>query len=72
MLTNRFGEGWYRGGRMSARLVNILWPEEEVTCRGVIKELTPEGSHRRAHLEIWCPKADGAKTIVGTASALMV
>lgn len=72
MLTNRFGEGWYRGGRMSARLVNILWPEEEVTCRGVIKELTPEGSHRRAHLEVWCRKADGAKTIVGTASALMV
>jgi acyl dehydratase len=72
MLTNRFGEGWHRGGRMSVSLVNILWPEEEVTCRGVIKELTPEGSHHRAHLEIWCEKDEGTKTIVGTASAVVV
>ena len=72
MLTNRFGEGWYRGGRMSVSLVNVLWPDEEVTCRGVIKELTPEGSHQRAHLEIWCEKADDATTIVGRASAVVV
>jgi acyl dehydratase len=72
MLTNRFGEGWYRGGRMSVNLVNVLWPDEEITCRGVVKELAPEGSHQRAHLEIWCEKADDTQTIVGKASAVVV
>ncbi|MGQ9573300.1 MAG: MaoC family dehydratase [Dehalococcoidia bacterium] len=72
MLTNRFGQGWYQGGRMSVNLVNVLWPEEEITCHGVIKELTAEGSRQRAHLEIWCEKADGIKTIVGRASAVVV
>jgi hypothetical protein len=52
-------------------LVNVLWPEEDIICRGVIKEITPEGSHQRAHLEIWCEKADDTKTIVGRASAVV-
>jgi len=72
MLTNRFGEGWYRGGRMAVNLVNILWPNEELACRGVIKELTPEGAHQRAHLEVWCQKTDRTKTVVGTASAVLL
>lgn len=72
MMTNRFGEGWFRGGRMSVNLVNVLWPDETVTCRGVVKELTPEGSHQRADLEIWCEKEDGTATVVGRASAVVV
>ncbi|MDP2947980.1 MAG: MaoC family dehydratase [Chloroflexota bacterium] len=72
MLTNRFGEGWYYGGRMAVNLVNVLWPNEELACRGVIKELTPEGAHQRAHLEVWCQKPDATKTVVGTASAVLL
>jgi hypothetical protein len=71
MMTRRFGPGWYVGGRATLNLVNILWGDETVTARGVIKELTPEGSRQRAHCEVWCEKPDGAITIVGTASAVV-
>ena len=30
MMTNRFGEGWFRGGRMSLNLINVLWVDEQV------------------------------------------
>ena len=72
LLTKRFGEGWYCGGRMAVNLVNVLWPDEPLACRAAVKELTPEGARRRAHLEVWGDKDDGAKTIVGTASAVVL
>jgi hypothetical protein len=71
-LTRRFGEGWYCGGRMAVNLVNVLSPDEPLACRAAVKELTPEGTRRRAHLEVWCEKDDGTKTIVGTASAVVL
>lgn len=71
MMTGYFGEGWYCGGRLALNLVNILWVNEAVTARGVIRSITPEGSRQRAHLDIWCEKDDGTKIIVGTASAIM-
>ncbi|MCH7697321.1 MAG: MaoC family dehydratase N-terminal domain-containing protein [Chloroflexi bacterium] len=72
LMTLRFGEGWYSGGRMSVNLVNVLWGEDGgVTCKGVIREYTSESSARRAHCEIWAEKADGTKVIAGTASAVV-
>jgi acyl dehydratase len=72
LLTKRFGEGWYCGGRMAVNLVAVLWPDEPLACCAAVKELTPEGARRRAHLEVWCKKDDGTKTIVGTASAVVL
>jgi hypothetical protein len=72
LLTKRFGEGWYCGGRMAVNLVNVLSPDEPLACRAAVKELTPEGTRRRAHLEVWCEKDDGTKTVVGTASAVVL
>ena len=72
LLTKRFGEGWYCGGRMVVNLVNVLWPDEPLACRAVVKQLTPEGARQRAHLEVWCELADGTKTVVGTASAVVL
>ena len=71
LLTQRFGEGWYCGGKMNVNLVNVLWGGETVSTHGVIKEMTPEGSRRRAHLEVWCQKVDGTVITVGSASAVM-
>ena len=71
LLTRRFGEGWYCGGKMNVNLVNVLWGGETVTTHGVIKEVTPEGGRQRAHLEVWCQKADGAVITVGSASAVV-
>jgi len=69
-LTSAFGEGFLRGGRLSLNLVNVLWASEAVTTRGMIESRTPEGAGERVQLSVWVEKEDGAKTIVGTASAL--
>ena len=70
MMTGRFGAGWYVGGRMNVNLVNVLWQGETVSCRGLVHQLTPEGSRQRAHMRVSCEKTDGAKVVVGSASAL--
>jgi hypothetical protein len=71
LLTRRFGEGWYCGGKMNVNLVNVLWGGETTTTHGVIKEMTPEGGRQRAQLEVWCQKADGTVITVGSASAVV-
>ena len=72
LMTRRFGEGWYAGGRMSVNLVNVLWGGDGgATARGVVREFSREGGCRRAHCEIWIEKQDGTKVIVGTASAVV-
>jgi acyl dehydratase len=71
MMTDQFGAGWYVGGRMNVNLVNVLWQGETVAAKAVLREVVPEGSRERAHLEVWCEKADGTKVVVGTASAMV-
>jgi acyl dehydratase len=71
MMTERFGAGWIAGGRMDVNLVNIVWQSDILTCRGFVRELTPEGDRQRAHLDVWAEKADGTKVTIGTASALV-
>jgi acyl dehydratase len=70
MMTERYGAGWYQGGRMNVNLVNVLWRGETVRSRGQVTEERPEGPRTRATLQTWCEKADGTKFVVGTASAL--
>jgi acyl dehydratase len=70
MLTQRFGLGFMIGGKFDLRLVNVLWVDEVSGPRGRVIERHPEGKRTRAVVEVWCEKADGTKTIVGTASAL--
>ncbi|HKV56369.1 MAG TPA: hypothetical protein VJN94_17175 [Candidatus Binataceae bacterium] len=70
MMTRRFGLGFIVGGKMDLRLVNVLWAEEVTGAKGRIVERHPEGERTRADVEVWCEKADGTKTIVGSASAL--
>lgn len=72
LMTRRFGEGWYAGGRMDVRLVNVLWGGDgSAIARGVVREYTPSGERRRANCEVWVEKRDGTKVIVGTASAVV-
>jgi acyl dehydratase len=70
LMTRRFGLGFIVGGRFDLRLVNVLWAEETTGAKGRILERRPEGERRRAEAEVWCEKADGTITVVGTASAL--
>ncbi len=71
LLTDRFGDGWFRGGKMNVNLVNIVWGNDTVVANGLVREMAPEGSRVRAHLDVWCEKLDGTKVIVGKASALI-
>jgi len=71
MMTNRFGEGWFAGGRMNVNLVNIVWRGDVLTCRGIVREVSPEGSRQRANLQTWCEKGDGTKVVLGSASAVI-
>ncbi len=70
MMTERFGAGWYVGGRMSGSLVNVLWGKDAITCRGQVTALAAEGVARRANLQVWCEKPDGTKVVVGSAGAV--
>jgi acyl dehydratase len=69
-VTARFGAGFHRGGTLDVRLVNVVWPNDMLTTHGMIRELVVEGSRRRALLDVWCAKADGTITVIGTATAL--
>jgi len=71
MMTKRFREGWFAGGRMNVNLVNVVWRGDKLTARGLIREITPEGSRRRSRLDVWCEKEDGTKVVVGSASAVV-
>jgi acyl dehydratase len=71
LLAREFGDGWYRGGKMSVSLVNVVWCEDVVTAKARVREETPEGARRRVHLDVWCEKADGTKVVVGAASAVV-
>ncbi len=72
-LANAFGEGWFAGGRMDVKLINVAWAGESLLARGKVREEFSEGSARRRVLEVWVEKADTERTpvTVGTASALV-
>ena len=70
LLTRDFGHGWLAGGRMDVRLVNVLWANETVSVRAERIGETAEADRRRTALNVWVEKEDGAKVVVGTASAL--
>jgi acyl dehydratase len=70
LMTRAFGVGWFCGGKLDVNLVNVLWAEERLTTHGQVREIVPEGRKHRAVVDVWCEKADGTKTVVGTASAI--
>lgn len=70
MMTDRFGVGWFAGGRMNVNLVNVLWQSDKVTCRGIVRSIEQEGAKNRTELDVWSEKEDGTKIVVGTASAI--
>jgi acyl dehydratase len=69
MMTTAFGLGWFHGGKLSVNLVNVLWGGEKISAHGSIRDTVEEAGRCRVTADVWCEKADGTKTIVGTASA---
>ena len=71
VLTKRFGVGFLAGGKLDVRLVNVVWPGDAITSGVAIHEIVPEGSRRRAMVDVWCGKGDGTVTVIGTGSAIV-
>jgi acyl dehydratase len=72
-MANAFGEGWFAGGHMDVKLINVAWAGERLLAKGKLREELSEGSLRRRVLEVWAEKVDAAQTpvVVGTATALI-
>jgi acyl dehydratase len=62
---------WLRRGhvrKMSARFVKIVWPHDELTCRGRIAELRREGGACYADVELWAENQKGELVLRGQAT----
>ena len=72
LMERAFGEGWLQGGRMSVKLTNVVWVDDELAVHGRVKEEVPEGTGPRVHCEVWIDKVgDGTRVLLGEASALV-
>jgi acyl dehydratase len=70
LMQDAFGMGWVEGGKLSAKLTNVLWVDEAVTARAKVREELREGTLTRVHCDVWVEKDDGTRVLIGTASAL--
>jgi acyl dehydratase len=70
VMLDHFGRGWLEGGRMSVKLVNVLWVDEVVTARAKIRDEAVEGTRTRVHCDVWVDKEDGTRVLAGEASAV--
>jgi acyl dehydratase len=70
VMLDHFGMGFAEGGKMSLKLTNVLWVDEDATTHAKIRESEPEGTKTRVHCDVWSEKDDGTRILIGTASAL--
>ena len=70
VMQDHFGMGWFAGGKMSVKLTNVLWVDETVQAHARVREEVAEGTKTRVHCDVWVEKDDGARVILGTASAV--
>ena len=70
LMTNFFGEGWLRGGKLEMSFIKMVCPGDRLDVKGTVKEMIPEGSISRIVFDVWCENQNGEKVAVGTASGL--
>lgn len=71
VMARHFGRGWLEGGKMSLKLINVLWVDETVSAFAKIREEVAEGSQTRVHCDVWADKDDETRVLLGTASAVV-
>jgi hypothetical protein len=73
-LVRFFGTSWFTTGQISLRFIGKgVQQHDLVRCGGTVREIVPDGEPvgRRVFLDIWMEKADGARPVIGTASAIV-
>jgi 3-hydroxybutyryl-CoA dehydratase len=68
MMMSWLGEGFVRGGKISASFIKPVIVGETLTARAVVTSLDDVGGRPRVTVECWCENQDGVKTLVGSAS----
>ena len=71
IMLDRFGEGWLEGGKMSVKLTNVIWCDENIHVHGKVREREQEGTRERVHCDVWVEKPDATRALLGTASAVV-
>jgi acyl dehydratase len=71
LMTDRFGAGWWCGGKLRMSFVNVIWGGDTVRARAVVREIEEEIPRARAQCEVWVEKADATVSAIGTASAVV-
>ena len=71
VMTERFGVGWWCGGKLRVSFVNVIWGGDSATAHLALREVVEESPRARAECEVWVDKPDGTVTAIGTASAVV-
>ena len=67
LLDQRFGAAWASSGKLLIKFANIVWPDETVRVRGVLKGANEEDPSRR-NLFCWVEKENGVIAVVAEGS----
>ena len=62
---------WVRAGqvkRLSSRFVKIIWPGDQLTCRGRVVDKRREGGEYYVDLELWVENQKGELVVKGNAT----
>lgn len=70
MMTERFGEGFVKGGRINVAFTKPVYAGDTLTVHGRVKSRETEGQRTRVTVDVWCENEDGVMTMAGTASGL--
>lgn len=69
LLERHFGEGWTRGGTISARWLHPVYAGDTLTVAGIVTAWGEQDGRPRATVEVSCTNQDGVRTAVATAGA---
>ncbi len=74
ILEERFGDAWWRSGRLDLKFTNPTWPDDTITACGVdTGPVDGDGSTNddedRHGAFVWLEKADGTVVLIAEASA---
>jgi acyl dehydratase len=68
MMVKWLGEGFVRGGAISASFIRPVYEGDTLTARAVVRSLEEVSGRPRVTVDCWCENQDGVKTMVGSAS----
>ncbi|MFC1940438.1 MaoC family dehydratase [Chloroflexota bacterium] len=70
MITNWLpsARGWLFGGKLNAKMVRPITPDELITCQGRVTQKVEDESRRCLICEVWIEKETGEPAVVGEAT----